>query len=710
MILNKVVALSFFLTSVAVLAQKVEVKKDTIKTISLDEVVITSQYNAQSIKKAVHNVVVISRQQIENQAANNLVDVLNFNLNLTIIPNAKTGKSSISFFGLNAGYFNILMDGIPLVGDNSLGNDTDLTQINLDDVERIEIVEGSMGVEYGANAVSGVINVITKKNGKTKWNIKTTLQEETIGKEYGWFDKGRHIQSVSISHNINENWFIRFGANRNQFAGFYNDKLGKDYYQNNGLRGYEWLPKNQLTTNGMLNYTRKRFKLFYKFEYFNENLSYYDEAVRANIDIQNQTSNPSATDRIFKTKRFVNNLNINGSLNSGANYNISLSYQQQKKRLNEFNYYIVTKQKSDEKDEVYQSSTVFFSKGTINNLVKSDFFNFQLGFENRYIKGFDTQATGSVTQLSKSQSQSNYALFGSTELNITEKFLIRPGVRYEHNSKFKSKFLTSLSARYLLNNGFELRANIGTSYRTPNFEELYYYFVDSNHDVQGNEKLHPENGFSAFLNLKKYSYIDNVSLLNSFKISYIDVQGKIDLAVVNTSPLQYKYINIDTYKLWGVTSENTFKTSNWTLNIGATLQGISRISNNEINGKNDFLYSYQINTSATYHLEKWNTFFSLLLKHNSKQRNYIATGTDSLGNSIFSKSTTDPYTWLDASIKKTFFNNSIQTTIGSRNLLNITNVTVNNSLTTGAHTTGNNSLLLGYGRSYYLKILYNLNL
>lgn len=711
MILNRILILCFtMLFFVGFSQEENRYRTDTIKTISLDEVVITSQYNPQSIKKSVHNVVVINRKQIENQAANSLADVLNFNLNLTVIPSAKTGKSSISFFGLNSGYFNILVDGIPLVGDNSLGNNIDLTQINLDDVERIEIVEGAMGVEYGANAVSGVINVITKKKGTSKWGIRASLQEETVGDEYAWLDKGRHIQSLNLSYNVNENWFIRVGANQNQFAGFFNDKKGRDHYQNNGLRGHEWLPKNQLTTNAMLNYKKKRFNLFYKFEYFNENLKYYDEAVRANIDVQNQTSNPSATDRLFKTKRFVNNLNINGSLNSGANYNISLSYQQQKRYLNEFNYYIVTKEKSNETDEVYQSSKVFFSKGTINNLVKSDFFNFQLGFENRYIKGFDTQATGSVTQQDKTQSQYNYAFFGSSELELSDKLLIRPGVRYEYNSKFQSKFLTSLNGRYLLNNGFELRANIGTSYRTPNFEELYYYFVDSNHDVRGNENLRPENGFSAFLNLKKYSYIKDFSLLNSFKISYIDVNDKIDLAIVSASPLQYKYINIDAFKLWGITSENTLKTNNWTFNIGATLQGISRIANNEINATNNYLYSYQVNTSATYHIEKWGTSFSLLLKHNSKQKDYVASGADTQGNSTFSKSTTDAYSWLDASIKKTFLNNKLQTTIGGRNLFNITNVAVTNSASTGTHSTGNNSLLLGYGRSYYLKILYNLNL
>jgi outer membrane receptor for ferrienterochelin and colicins len=689
--------------------QEKVVKKDSIKVERLEEIVITSQYNPQSIRKSVHNVIVIKRAQIENIAANNLADLLNYNLNLTIIPSSQTGKSTISFFGLDSQYFNILVDNIPLVSDNGLGNNIDLTQINLDDVQRIEIVEGSMGVEYGANAVSGVINIITKKSIATKWRIQTSLQEETISDEYAWFDEGRHIQTVNIAHNINENWFARIGVNRNDFAGFYNDRLGKNHYENNGLRGYDWLPKTQINTNAFINYRKDNFKLTYKFEYFNEVLNYYDSSVRANIDLQTQTSNPSATDKIFTTNRFVNNLNINGRLNSGANYNISVSYQQQKRHLNEFNYYILNGEKTNEIDEVSQSSKVFFSKGSINNLVKSDVYNFQIGYETRLIKGFDTQASGDVTQQDKEQSQNNYALFGSSEINLSEKLLVRPGIRYEYNSKFNSKILTSLSARYLMKNGFELRANIGNSYRTPNFEELYYYFVDSNHDVRGNENLSPENGYTAFLNLKKRSWFNNFSLSNTLKISYFDVNDKIDLAVVNASPLQYKYINIDAYKLWGITSENTIKKGNWNFNLGATLQGISRIANNEVNAENDFLYSFQLNTSTTYRINKWNTSLSILLKYNGNQKNYVSTGTDADGNSIFSKSTTAAYSWLDASIKKSFFNNTIQATLGGRNLLDITNVAVGNASSEGVHAADNSSLLLGYGRSYYLKLLFNLN-
>ncbi|SEA16589.1 TonB-dependent receptor plug domain-containing protein [Bizionia paragorgiae] len=709
MSLNKNYNYTFLLFFLSLSCFSQSIAKDSTQAESLREVIITGQYNPQSIKKSIHNVTVIKREQIESQAANNLADLLNFNLNLTVIPNSLTGKSTVSFFGLDSQYFNILVDNIPLVSDNGLGNNIDLTQINLDDIERIEIAEGAMGVEYGANAVSGVINIITKKSIDTDWAITASVQEETISDEYEWFNEGRHIQSLSVAHNINNKLLARVGVNRNQFAGFFNGKQGRDYYKNDGLRGYDWQPKAQINTNGLLNYKLDHLTVTYKFEYLNEVLNFYDASVRQNIDVVSQTSNPLASDRIFTTNRFINNLNVNGHLESGANYSAAFSYQTQKRDLNKFTYFILSGDKTNETDDTYQSSEVFFTKGRINNLVKSDFYNFELGYEARYIKGYDTQASGDITKLEKERSQSNYAAFASTELNVTNTLSLRPGVRYEYNSKFKSKVLASFSARYLLNNGFELRGNVGTSYRTPNFEELYYYFVDSNHDVQGNENLNPEKGFSAFLNLKKRSWFNDISLVNALKLSYIDVEDKIDLAIINASPLQYQYINIDAYKLWSISLENTIKKGHWAFNLGATLQGASRIANNEVNAVNDFLYSFQVNTSGTYAIENWDTALTILLKYNGEQKDYVATGMDTYGNSLFSKSSTEGYSWLDASIKKSFLNNTIQATIGGRNLLDVTNVNISTQASGGAHSVSNNSLLLGYGRSYYLKLLYNLN-
>ena len=51
-----------------------EVAIDSTTTEELKEVVVTAQFNPTSIKKSVHNVIVIKREQIDNQAANNLAD------------------------------------------------------------------------------------------------------------------------------------------------------------------------------------------------------------------------------------------------------------------------------------------------------------------------------------------------------------------------------------------------------------------------------------------------------------------------------------------------------------------------------------------------------------------------------------------------------------------------------------------------------------
>jgi tetratricopeptide (TPR) repeat protein len=95
---------------------------------------------------------------------------------------------------------------------------------------------------------------LTKKRSSHKWEISTILQEETVSNEFAFFDQGRHIQSLKISNNITDKIFATVGINRNDFAGFFDDKKGRDHQLNDGLRGYSWLPKEQIATNASLHY------------------------------------------------------------------------------------------------------------------------------------------------------------------------------------------------------------------------------------------------------------------------------------------------------------------------------------------------------------------------------------------------------------------------------------------------------------------------
>src|SRR5690606_18323 len=262
-----------------VMNAQVDSLEQSIDDTRLEELVITGQFEPQSIKKSVHNVRVISKEDIKNLAANNLSDILNQYLNINVTSNSQTGKSSSSLFGLDSQYFKVLVDNIPIVSDTGLGTNIDLTQINLDNVERIEIIEGAMGVTHGANAVSGILNIITKKNSKHDWELSASIQEETVGKEYAFFEKGRHIQNFKIGHNFLDNWYVSVGANRNDFRGFFNGKEGKDYPENDGKRGVDQLLKDQLTTNATVGYEKNDTRIFYKFDYLNETVTYYNPVV-----------------------------------------------------------------------------------------------------------------------------------------------------------------------------------------------------------------------------------------------------------------------------------------------------------------------------------------------------------------------------------------------------------------------------------------------
>lgn len=700
---NKSLLFSLLMLSLATFGQEKE--KDSVNNLS--EVVITGQYSAQSVKKSVFQVKVISREDIDRQAGNNLADLLNQTLNINIIPNASSGKSSVQLFGLDAQYFKILVDNIPIINDEGLGNNTDLTQINLDDIQQIEIVEGSMGVEYGANAVSGIINIITKKNSKYKWEITPYIQEETIGNEYNLVDRGRHIQSLKVAHNFNEKWYANAVVTTNDFKGFLNDKKGPNHIENDGLRGYEWLPKEQLNVKSLISYNLANHRFFYKFEYFKETTDRFGSFVEMNEQTQTGTNDPKSSDAIFNSERFFHHLNFTGKFENLMNYDASFSYQQQKRDVEDFFYWIRRGEKTDVKKFEYESRDGFYSKANFSNFLNNKTFDFQVGYEVSEINGFSSSVVG-LFQDNIERRLGSYDVYGSSEININDKVSIRPGIRALFSSQFDTQTALSLSSRFLLKNDYELRAIVGTSPRLPNYEEMYTYLVDVNHNVQGNPDLSPEQGVSAFLHLNKTSKLkEGLQLNNKFSAWYIDVKDRIELVIVNQTPLEYKFRNIDVYKTIGTSFTSSLNYKNWIANAGVTFAGVSKVLDSGTNSNDDFLYGFQLNANLSYKLEKINTVFSAFVKYNGPQYLFVNKQNDA-NESVLVRGKQDGFTWLDATVKKSFFNNNFEVTVGARNIMDITTIN-STAVEGGAHSGPATNILMGYGRSYFMKLLYKLN-
>lgn len=150
------------------------------------EVVSTATRTTQPIKGVSASVQVISQQDIEKGGAQTLKDVFNNTPGLTLqygtFPSASAAsKSSVSLRGVGATGTLWLLDGRRLAGE--VKNPYDMDRIPASSIERIEIVKGPMSALYGADAVGGVINIITKKpkDGETHGEASISHGSNTDG-------------------------------------------------------------------------------------------------------------------------------------------------------------------------------------------------------------------------------------------------------------------------------------------------------------------------------------------------------------------------------------------------------------------------------------------------------------------------------------------------------------------------------------------------
>ena len=693
------------LTSVHLSAQELDsLKLDKTDTI-LEEMVITTQIEPQSLKKSINNVRVITKKDIDNLGAVTLNDVLNQYINITVRPSSSSGKTTVSMFGLDANYFKILIDNVPVVNEGGLGNNTDLSQINLNDVEQIEIIEGAMGVTHGANAVSGILNIITKKKASSKLEITASLQEETVGKEYALFKEGRHIQGLKIQHKISDKWFFNMGFNRNDLKGFKGDFLGGMHAINDQKRGYKWLPKQQLQTNATLSYFDDKFRMFYKIEFLNEDVDFYNNTVQSGYSDVWGTYKYGNDER-YNTNKIYQHLNFSGNMFDFITYNVSLSHQNQKRSLELFKYDLTNNKETNNTQYQDQAMEVIYSTGTFSNLLNNLKYNVHFGYEvvNNY--GFAVVDDISNTKKEVNKAINNYDFFLTTDFNLSERLSLRPGFRYSIQNNFNNQTAYSLGGRYLFGSGFEVRSAIGKSYRTPDFYELYSQTIFDGHYFVGNENLNPEQSTSFEASIKKTtSFKNNVMLSNHLMISRSNIKDRITSALVGyegATP-KYEYINISAHNNVNLSTTHQFKWNNMEANLGVSLVWFSQdINNMSFSSATDYLFNGSFNANVSYTIPKTETTFSTYYKYIGTATQWVA------GADEYVLSYVNSYSWLDASVRQKFFNNKLETTVGARNILNVSDVN-QSRINEGSGHSVLPQLMLAYGRSYFVKLVYNLN-
>jgi len=126
----------------------------------LGTIVLTATGQEQSLADVQASVQVVGREQIETSSARNVSELLRGAVGLDA--RSSGSNESVSIRGQGSTRTLMLVDGQERTGAYGSFN---LNNIPTQDVERIEIVRGPMSALYGADALGGVVNVITKRPG-----------------------------------------------------------------------------------------------------------------------------------------------------------------------------------------------------------------------------------------------------------------------------------------------------------------------------------------------------------------------------------------------------------------------------------------------------------------------------------------------------------------------------------------------------------------
>jgi len=205
-------------------------------SVDLGRVVVTASRMAQHDYKVSSNVTVIGQEEISQSTAKNVKEVLEQQMGVNVYDSGSDKSATVDIRGFgDTASRNVLI----LVNDRKVNSidisGTDLLQIPLGSVDRIEIIRGSNSVLYGDNAVGGVINIITKE-GKGDLHVRAGVSAGSYGTKIDEAEIGGSAKK--FSYYFYSQYYDTDGYRDNS------QLLSKDF---NGRFGYKLSDRNKVS-------------------------------------------------------------------------------------------------------------------------------------------------------------------------------------------------------------------------------------------------------------------------------------------------------------------------------------------------------------------------------------------------------------------------------------------------------------------------------
>lgn len=486
---------------------------------TLNSIVVTGTRTPRLLKETPVQTRVISREEILKADATDIQDLLQTELpgvEFTYAMNQQVTMNLSGFSGLGILF---LVDGEPLAGE-TLDN-IDFTRLSMNDVERVEIVQGATSALYGSSAAGGVINIITRQDtvpwtlhadgryahhNQQRYNLRQSLRQ------------GIYAHTLTFSRTSSDGYDVpnADGADARTFSHVFGDDTWQAGYR------LQLDPTERLRLGGRLGFFRRT------------------------VD--------RAADMPERYYDYTAGLRAEWTLGDRDRLEGSWSFDQ----------YDKSRWQSVARLNVRQYSNVRNAARLLWNhrFRLSDMFTLGADYLYDYLMSNNIEAPAR---------QQSFDLYGQYDWRISRRWELVGALRYDWLSEHSLSRLTpKLSACYRPADRWTLRASYGMGFRAPSLKERYHDFdMAGIWIVEGNPDLQPETSHSVQLS----GEVTVERWVFTLSGRYARVFDRIATGIPYHKPddprqLYLSYLNLGDQNVYGV---ETSVSTRWACGLGLKL-------------------------------------------------------------------------------------------------------------------------------------------
>lgn len=546
----------------------VTAQAEELPVYSFDEVVVTATRTENDVKKVPASTQVITQEDIKRGGATSVRNALSMYANIFQKSKVRGGGHDIIIRGMETKHSLVMVNGRRISNEadaNGLGNAMSLDRININDVEKIEIVRGPSSALYGSEAMGGVLNIITKPSKEQ--TLLTGLEHTSEDTSHWWHADTGRIGNFSMTldarfnkinrsmldtatesdpygtaqtYNASLNYYVNDHSYVNAYMDYYSQHLKTD-------TGTPTMKPITLTTSrgmslsgqAMLEGTGSK-----AYKQKNYGISWNGKTDKNDWQIQAYMSkfNWSTT----------SNTKVLGSIPPAGMEGMFNFLLQNQKNAYDFNH-----------DE----HNMWAIEGR-DSLRVNDHHRVTFGAE--YVKdkvagtglGSNGDGVHSITENGKTKSSSektlsSYAAYLQDEIEYGKWFIV-PAIRYDHHSAYGSHTSPKIGVTYNATDHFRIKANYGDGFKAPSVSQLFYdldmRMGPSYVHLTGNPNLKPEKSKSWDLGVEA-EFGKGYGSLTYFDNDVDNLIASISKGKDSNGHNLYRYENVNKARIKGL--ENT---------------------------------------------------------------------------------------------------------------------------------------------------------